>query len=44
MFDIMHKMASRIRDLDGEVVEARHAEENRRMHLGAVMEQRHWFV
>lgn len=44
VFDIMHKMADRIRGLDGEVVEARLAEENRLSHLGSVMEQRHWFV
>jgi CRP-like cAMP-binding protein len=44
VFDIMHKMAERIRDLDAEVVEARQADEARRAHLGSVMEQRHWFV
>ena len=44
VFDIMHKMAERIRGLDSEVVEARQAEESRRVHLSSVMEQRHWFV
>jgi len=44
VFDIMHKMADHIRDLDTEVVEARHADDSRRAHLGSVIEQRHWFV
>lgn len=44
VFDIMRKMADRIRDLDTEVVEAKQADESRRAHLSAVVESRHWFV
>jgi CRP/FNR family cyclic AMP-dependent transcriptional regulator len=44
VFDIMHKMADRIRDLDECVVEAQQSEEARRAFLASSMEQRHWFV
>jgi CRP-like cAMP-binding protein len=44
VFDIMHKMADRIRDLDDSVVASQQSDEARRAHLAGVMEQRHWFV
>ena len=44
VFDIMHKMADRIRDLDETVVEAQRSEDARRAHVAGMVEQRHWFV